>query len=515
MPKNSSALSRSSDGLRQQLFTLCVGWACATCACGTAPAAKVEVDHLKTINAVIGGDPLVTAILTNCVGSPEAIAYAGSVTVAHELGVTLFRTDDGTLESGAYNFQLLLDSTELRPSRFGLPVTFDLEIAVRCDGAWIRSAPYAMQYVPTAASLAPPFSPGHFWAGDREGDVLACDDTHITSYIMGSQPSTVLELGFPCGTADFYGEVGARRFARSTLFGIAAVDPGPVLAWARPTLLIDAWTDAAADPVVVRVDAGTEVLAVLDAATGLDVVGPLTLTRPLPHHTADAGIYGVVTRAESGDLLVIETELITSPASLSCFVQRYSAGGADLGEQLVVHYDWQASSRKCDLVEFDALGDHVYVMSAPVDEATAWIDKIRLADGVVVWSTPELDGWRYPLGEIYGRLLAASDKAFVWIDSETGAVVSSAFAPDSGNAFLYGLVEPDGSMVMLADPVGGVAQGLYLFAPDGTSTLRFSSPSALFRWVTPGWSSGTLVSYYDELHWLYARAQYDSLLVQP
>jgi hypothetical protein len=352
------------------------------------------------------------------------------------------------------------------------------------------------------ASLAPPFNPLRFWASDTEGDILACEDTRLVLFAEGITEAGSMELGFPCAVTTMSEGLGVRRYLWGESLGIAAINTGPELAWSRPMLLVDMWSDTLRDPVVLREQGETSELVVLDRGNGKDLVGPLTLAyEPL----------GPISRAANDDILVLETELSGDPQTRTYYVERFDDGGTSLNVRSVAHYNWRAPSY---IAGFDLAGEHIYIAAAPEREDSFWIEKISLQSDppTLVWATSPADGWRYPLGESAGRLIVASEEAFVWLDPATGQALSQPFAPDSGNAFLHGVVEQDGSVVMLADATGNAAQGLYIFAPDGTTTLRFRPGAALFRWLAPAWGVGTLVSHYDELHWLHARQDYDALL---
>ena len=206
---------------------------------------------------------------------------------------------------------------------------------------------------------------------------------------------------------------------------------------------------------------------------------------------------------------VCSPERTDSPDTLTYYVQRLGPDGTDLGSIIVATYLWRAPSY---VATFTMAGDAIFVAAAPDSAQSRWIEKVDVTTGSVLWSTAPGDGWLYPLGDGAGRALVASDTGFMWLDLTTGVPASSGFAPDSGNSFLRAFVEPDGSLVMLADDTGGVAQGLYLFAPNGYPTVRFHPGAALFRWLAPGWGTGTIVSFFNEVHWLYSRRDYDAQL---
>ena len=468
------------------------------------PDAKLVVDGLLTVAVQVGGDPLVTGRATNCPGAPPAVAYADGIEVSRLDAVTFFATTtaEGETVPEDLRFQMSIPSAALSPAVYGLPLTFDLELEVECNGVWVRSEPYPMTYLPTLASLVPPFRPMRFWpASSQAGDLLVCDDTLLVLYEGGATPIRSMDVGFPCSATDMSEGFGMRRYLRGDLLGIAAVDGDDTVAWSRPCLLVESKVDATRDPVVLRKENNLPVLVVLDRATGADKAGPLTLPRtPL----------GPLARAGNDDILVLESERGDIPETLTYTVQRLSPDLTDLGSIVVATYRWRAPTY---VAVFADTGDAVYVAAAPDGDTSRWIEKIDTSTGSLLWATSPTDGWLYPLGDAYGRTIVASDAAFTWLNLVTGAPESGTFAPDSGNNFLRAYVEPDGSLVMLADDTSGVAQGLYLFAPDGRSTLRFHPGAALFRWLSPGWGTGSLVSFFNEVHWLYARQGYDDLLV--
>jgi hypothetical protein len=476
----------------------------AACSDHAPPEAPgVYVDPLLTVAVQIGGDPLVTGRVSLCPGTPPAVAYADGAEVARVDAVTFFtRTPaDGEAPEPGLLFQMSLAAEALAPNVYGLPATFDLELEIRCGDAWVRSPPFAMIYLPTLASMVPPFRSARFWpASSAVGDFLVCEDTALVLYQGGVTPIRTMEVGFACAVSDLSEGAGDRRYLRGESVGIAAIDGDDTLAWSRPSLIVETKVDATRDPVVLREEFGVTVLAVLDRATGADRVGPIDLTRvPL----------GPLARTESGDILVLESERTAAPDGLTYYVQRLSPDGADLGSIVVATYMWRAPSY---VAEFTIAGDALFVAAAPDGDLARWIEKIDTTAGSLLWATAPTDPWRYPLGDAYGRALVASDSGFAWLDLTTGAPASQAFAPDSGNSFLRAYVETDGSLVMLADDTGGIAQGLYLFAPNGAATVRFRPGAALFRWLAPGWGTGTVVSFFNEVHWLYAREEYDALL---
>ncbi len=470
-------------------------------ACPEDPAAKpkVEVDHLKTSSAFVGSSPIITGVVSHCTGTPPAKVLANGVEVA-SAPAALFESDEDVYPDGVALFTMRIDEAELSPTVFGVPADIEVVLQIRCDGEWVSSPPYPISYLKTAASIVPPFNPVRFWPAQTPGDLLACRDTKLVYFEQATNPTVELELGFPCAVTQMSEGVDGRRYIDGKSLGIAAVNSDSTLAWTRPGLIVDVWTDPIRDPVVLREEGDDVFLVVLDQASGADSYGPL----PLTHNPL-----GPLARDSLNNILVLESETVMSPAeSRTYYVERFAANGTPLDLLAVVTYNWLASY----LAEFDLAGEHVYVAAAPDSEDVRWLEKIELLGGTAVWSTSPEDGWLHPLGEASGRVLVASEDQLVWLDPQTGLTASEPFAPDSGKIFLRGAVEEDGSVVLLADPSSNVARGLYLFAPDGHPVVRFHPESAVFRWIAPGWGSGTLVSYYDEIHWLHSRAEYEELV---
>ncbi len=180
-------------------------------------------------------------------------------------------------------------------------------------------------------------------------------------------------------------------------------------------------------------------------------------------------------------------------------MQSYDTSGTLLNNQIVAYYGWQAPSYVAD---FSNDGQSIYVTAAPTDEENVWVEKIDLATQTTVWGTSPEEPWRFALAEVLDRVLVASDDGFGWLDPDNGTSLTGVFGPDSSNRFLRANVEDDGSLVLLADHQGSVAQGLYMFSPEGSPIVRLHHNSTLFRWLTPAWGSGTLVGFFDEIHLL-------------
>ncbi|MEO1174695.1 MAG: hypothetical protein AAFX94_21985, partial [Myxococcota bacterium] len=214
-----------------------------------------------------------------------------------------------------------------------------------------------------------------------------------------------------------------------------------------------------------------------------------------------------VTRTSNDDVLVLEAERIDSPASLTYYVRRFDSALEDVSTTQVVRYDYAASS---DRAPFSFDGGTLFFKDAPVDAETARIGAFDTETLDVRFLTTFDDPWQSPLGDAFGRLLVASDDAFVWLDPADGATRSEVFAPMSGRNFRRLRVEPDGSLIMLADPTSSAAQGLYIFRPDGSAVMRFLASQAAFGWLVTGWQDTSLFSYFNEIHALPIRADYDA-----
>lgn len=420
------------------------------------------------------------------------MAYADGVEVARaETVEPLLIADTG---DARLRFTTTIPGAELSPSRFGLPARFELRLEVGCGAERVRSPGFAMEYVPTTAAIAPPVQPRRFWASDVPGDLLVCQGSDLVLVSAGTTESGRFALGFPCAEAELKGELGGRRYLVADEAGVAAIDPGPALGWSRPLPLDAVWTDAERDPVVHWQAGGADVVMVLDFASGADAVGPLPVT-----HRPRA-----IARNAANEILVLGSQRDLAAPSLTYVVERFDESGAGLGSVLAAHYAWAAPSY---LAEFSFDGAGLFVTAAPTGEGQRWIERVDPLTGERVALTTSSAPWRFALGEAWGRLLVASDTQLVWLDPRTGAALSAAFAPDSGNGFLRLRVEPDGSVIMLADATGPMAQGLYVFAPDGATVMRFTSPAAVFRWLTTDWLGGSLIGYFDEVHALPTRAE--------
>ncbi|MBI3180263.1 MAG: hypothetical protein HYZ27_11415, partial [Deltaproteobacteria bacterium] len=125
------------------------------------PLATVEVDALLTLRDVMGGEPVVFGNAEGCSPDPLAVALGNGRELVPASTVTLFPTDEGP-----DLFQMVIPKAALDPAVFGLPARFELVLELRCHERWVSSPPFAMTYVPTTASLAPPYNAARFWPGD-------------------------------------------------------------------------------------------------------------------------------------------------------------------------------------------------------------------------------------------------------------------------------------------------------------------------------------------------------------
>ncbi len=461
---------------------------------------RAEIDTLLTVTDLVGGDFTVATAIENCSGTPPAAVRAGATTLVSTPAiepVTVLQSDGGgelQASDDRARFFVTIPSSALDPAVYGLPVRAELVVEVACPEGPVESEPVSIQYVPTDVVVAPPQRPNRFWASDVPGDLLVCSDSSLVVLEGGTSEIDRLNLGFPCTLAEVDGVIGERRYVWGTRFGIAALDPGPSLTWTRSLLLTALWSDGTRDPIVLRTEGagtGTRRLYVLDAATGADLVGPVD-------PTAGRSFLDAVARAENGDILVLESETTTDPASLTYYVRRLDSAGNDIITREAARYNYEAER---DIASFSFDGSTLFYKDAPDDADTFRIAAIDTLSGAIRLLTTFGDPWRFPLGDAFDRLLVASENEFLWLDPDTGDSLSSAFGSDGGNTLRF-RTEADGSVVMLADSTANAAQGLYVFEPDGTSVMRFTSSRANFTWLAVGWEGTTLFSYFNEVHLL-------------
>lgn len=482
------------------------GLTLSSCGDDEEDSPSAEIDTFLTVTELVGGDFTVVTAIENCTGTPAARIRSGSVTLVSTAAiepVTVLQ-GDGSEELQAADdrarFFVTIPSAALDPATFGLPVRAELVAEVDCPEGRVESAPVTVEYVPTDVVVAPPLRPNRFWASDVPGDLLICSDSSLVVLQAGVDEVDRLNLGFPCTLAQVEGTIGERRYVWGERFGVAALDPGPAIGWSRAVLVTALWADGTRDPVLLRTEgagAGTRRLYVLDAETGADLVGPIDATN-------GRRFLDELSRAENGDILALEAETVIDPPSLAYYVRRFDPAGNEIVSREVTRYEYDA---ELDIASFSFDGSALFYKEAPDDADTFRIAAIDTLTGARQLLTTFGDPWRFPLGDAFGRVLVASEDRFLWLDPETGNALSSPFGSDGGNTLRF-RTEPDGSVVMLADSTANAAQGLYVFAPDGTSVMRFSSSRANFSWLAVGWDGTTLFSYFNEVHLLPPRAEY-------
>ena len=471
----------------------------------------VEIDTVDTRELVLGEDIQLIANITNCPNNPSVVVRAGEaeiVSYATLPVVTITHTDLG-IERQV--IQVIVPAANMPVSTFGLPAQADIVMEIECDTGRGVSAPITVGHIPTSHSFVPAFNPRKFWPSDVEGEYIVCDGTDL---IHVAQDSTVtdLNLGFSCALGELTGTLGFRRYLVAEDTGIAAVDPGPVssnipvIAWSQTFFVRGTATDPTRDPVVIERIGGQRQMYILDRDSGRPTAGPILFDRiPL----------GDGTRDPNDNILILESER-DGTNSLTYFVHRYDPAGADLGSTQIAFYPFNASAF---IARFSPTGDSIYVTVAPVSEEEMWVEKLNITNCLpscpVSWSTQGMGPWFVPLGEQSGRTLIATEEELQWVDPSTGSLIGQSFTTDSGAGFLRAAVENDGSIVVLGEHVGTVAQAMYIFRPDGTRQLRIGGTEVLFRWLVPAWNGSIIVSYMDGIHQLLPRQIYDDLIGPP
>ncbi|MEL6338904.1 MAG: hypothetical protein AAGJ56_07825 [Myxococcota bacterium] len=472
---------------------------------------RAEIDTQLTLTELVGGDLQVITAIEACEGTPPArLRFGDSIlteTAAIEPLSVLSDGGDGTFVASdeRTRFLLTISSDTLRAANFGLPIEVSAVAEVDCPDGVASSDPVVLRYVPTDVAVSPPERPTRFWASDTPGDLLLCIDSSLIELQGGVDERSRFDLGFPCSLGELTGVLGERRYLWSQRFGVAAVGVGPSLVWSRSMLVEALWSNADENPVVLRSNPGSsgeKALYVLDFETGDDVLGPI---EPSEGRT----FLDAVSRLPSGEILVLEAERVSTPARLTYFVRRLSSEGEDIGPLEAATYNYDAP---LDIASFSFDGRSLFFKDAPNDPDEQRIAALDTTSGETRLLSTFNDPWRFPLADAFGRLLVASEDSFAWLDPETGERDSEVFAPESGNSFLRLRVETDGSTVMIADATANSAQGLYVFAPDGSSVLRFTSERASFSWLAVGWEDETLLSYFNEVHVIPNRAEYASSL---
>lgn len=469
---------------------------------GDVEQLSVAVDPFSTPGTVVGGDLLVTGVTTACdsLDRLEAFADARSIVVAEDLALVGLDFGDGDIRT---TFHLPIRAADLPATEFGIPVAFDLTLNATCGGRSATSEVFEQTYLPTVAGLLPGFNPTRFWAASKPGDFLTCAGTDLFSYAGGVTQSTMVSVGFPCIVGELRGFPGQRRFLGATGKGggFAVVDPGPILLWSQRLNLVSWLSDSLSDPVVVFDEGDSRKFSVLNRDTGVASVGPVTFL------SADGSVVGEPSRTPAGDLLFLRSQRGQSLETLSYLLQRFDSAGNSLGMLKMVEYPFRAPSY---IATLNRDGSALYATQA-TDADNRWLAKIDSVTGDVLWQLDPDLGIFIPLGEApSGRLLAASDDGFYWLDGADGSLLSERFGPVSGNTFLKASIEADESIVMIADASGGLAQGLYIFAPDGRAVVALNGNLRL-RWLAGGWGDGPLVSNFDEVHVLHSRQGYDDL----
>ncbi|MEZ4270787.1 MAG: hypothetical protein R3C68_04955 [Myxococcota bacterium] len=465
-----------------------------------------EIDTLLTQRTFIGGDPVLAVRVDGCSAPEAAQVFANTQSILTLEQITLL--SPGVDEQDGNNpvpfFNVRIPQEKLPLATFGLPVEVDVTVEVLCDGQPSLSEPFEMRFLPTSASLVPPFNPRRFWASQTQGDILACEDSSLNLYSQGTTLAQTLALEFPCVQAELSGFPDDRRYLIADGLGVSAIAPTPAVLWTRGLDLQGARVSPENDPIILYKEGALRYVVALDRDSGANVFDPVLLDRvPL----------GPPARNAAGDILVLEAQRPGDFSSLTYYVRRFDSGGQFIDVQQVAHYAWNAPSF---VAEFDFTSESIYIAAATQNREEQWLQKIDVSTGDVIWETSSALPWSIPLGESFERLLVASDNAFAWLDPQDGTVLTSApFAPDSGNRFLRASVEADGSIVMLADSTPDVAQGLYLFAPNGDLAMQLSGPDLVFRWLTTGWGDGVLLSYLNEIHLLHATQTYVALRDTP
>lgn len=474
--------------------------------CAKKPPASVfsvQIDPVLTPVAVVGGDLSIGVLVTRCVVLDTLELRAGAVELAAlETVETLPLGNDAKQESVV---QVQVPRSVIDPQLLGIPAEIKVVATASCGDRAAESDPYLVSYLPTVAALVPAFNPRLFWAASTPGDILACAKANLAYYRGGTTETAQFELGFHCLSSELRGLAGERRYLgmHGAAGGLAAIDPGPILLWSKSFKLVSWRSGPADDPMVVYDDDDGRHFVVYDRQTGAEVVGPFALPNQ------DGVVRSRPTRTEAGEYLFIRSTRAVGGVSLTYYLDRYSAAGERLSVVKLVSYDFLAKSY---FVAISRDASAVYLTQA-VDEVTTWLAKLDSTSGATLWrlgGEGSLGIYR-PVYEGEGRLLAASTEGFYWLSTATGAALTPRFGPASGEEFLVASVEQDESVVMIADSRGGVAQGLYIFAPDGRQVVGIGG-ALVMRWLTSGWGDGPVLSNFNELHTLHSRVDYEKLL---
>ncbi len=451
----------------------------------------LTIDGDLSLSSSLGGDVGLAVNIERC----SRIEGPAIATAAGRILATLETPEPLTFARGS-RFIITIPAAAFDPQVFGFPVVLSLVITAVCDGERVATEPYAFTYVPTLRTLLPPSGVTRFWPSDVPGEILACSGTRLVRYDSQGSPidlASAIDVGFPCNNAELRGEVGERRYLTVEGLGMAAIDPGPALAWWRYTkpgveprqefLFAAAWTRAEGDVVAAhRKDSGgTVFVTLLDGSTGLDK----TPTLPLVYKA-----FGPLSRGPGSSIDVLTWNKLGSENIY--YLERFDAVGNTLGTPLEV----SRYSSGTPYAEFSYDGARLY-LTATDDGERAWIRVVDVASGSATELTAPGDGWRDVVGEAYSRLLVASQTELIWLDPSSGAPLSRAFGFDSGAAFYRLRVESDGSTIALADLANSrLASGFYVFAPDGTDVVRLHGDQ-FYGWLTSGWGGGSLVGVQD------------------
>ncbi len=474
----------------KRAFVILVLLAGSACSDDEELRTALTIDPELSLASALGGDVGLAVDIDDC----SRIEGPATAEAEGRLLATVEAPEPLTFAGGS-RFIINIPASALTAEAFGVPVAVAIVVEAVCDGERVKSAPYALTYVPTLRGI--PTAPGvtRFWPSDVEGELLSCDGTSLQRHDSAGTLLSEIDLGFSCTLGELRGNIGERRYLTVNSGGMAAIDPGPVLVWARhgvgsssapdDNFVFDAaWTNAEDDIIVQykHVAGGETFVALADRNTGLN----LSPTMPLVHIAL-----GAVTRDPSGNIAVLtaEKELIENVY----YVELFTPAGTQVRPPV------QASRYPVGTpyAEFSFDGDRLYV-SADDGEQNRWIQSVMVADGAITQLTQPADGFRFVVGEAYFRLLAASEDGFIWLNRDTGAPESAPFAPDSGNSFFRLRVEPDGSSIMLADTTGvASASGFYVFAPDGSDVIRLHGSDQAYGWLAESWTGGSLISVLD------------------
>jgi hypothetical protein len=473
----------------------------ATIGCGDSNGKQgiVRLDEL-TLPTMIGGDLLLVVTTENCETAGPLIISADDIVLGEVATPTIAVAQGGGNES-IHVIQVRIAESNVSARDFGLPLVMQAVVEVACGALRVRSEPMEITYVPTEASMVPAFNPFRFWAGDVEGQIWACEGSLLSVYQEGLTLMDSIELGFSCAEAELRGFPGERRYLSAESLGLVALDPGPIVAWRRLINLDSVSEDTDRDAIIIYEEDGESYVERLDWVDGSTKMGAILLD---PQRSQVGFPKGTFT----DETMLMQSQRPDDRTSLSYYVQHITPSGGEASLVEIVHYPWNAPALAA---EFSEDGEAVYVVIAPTADGDRWVEKRRSSDATLLWSTLG-EPWRFVLGESLDTILVASTDSFGWLDAADGTLMGESFSTQGGNAFVRGALELDNSLVLLGDASGGLDQGFYVFDPMGKRVFSFNDTGGLFRWVTPGWDGGVLLSYFNELHQLYPRKHYESLL---